>query len=161
MTLKKIQSFIDIVIATGFGSGFWPWGPGTAGAAVATILWVMLSQCVNFTILQVITAACVAIFTLASVAPINRLEKKWGEDPSRVVVDEIVGVWICLLAVPSATDWNYIAAAFCLFRILDILKPLGIRYIDRNVKGGWGVMLDDILAGVYGAMLLLISRIFI
>lgn len=161
MNSARKPSIFDIAIATGFGSGFWPWGPGTAGAAMATLMWIILSLCVDFTYLQIITAVCVIVFTLASIAPINRLEGKWGEDPSKVVVDEMVGVWICLLAIPSATNWYYIAAAFCLFRILDIIKPLGIRYIDDNIKGGWGVMLDDILAGVYGAIIILIARAFI
>lgn len=75
-------------------------------------------------------------------------EPYWGEDPSRVVVDEMVGVWITLLAAPAGHVW-YGLAAFVLFRFFDILKPLGIRRMEK-LPGGVGVMMDDVLAGVYG-----------
>lgn len=94
------------------------------------------------------------VSTLVSIAPINRLEKHWGADPSRVVVDEMAGVWVTLLAVPATMEWQYVLGAFLLFRIMDIVKPLGCRWLDKNLHGGWGVMLDDILAGVYGAVAL-------
>lgn len=77
-----------------------------------------------------------------------------GEDPSRVVVDEMVGVWIPLLAVPDNDKWIwYVVAAFVLFRAFDIAKPLGIRKME-SLRGGVGVMMDDILAGVYSFILL-------
>lgn len=145
----------DIIIGTGFGAGFWPWGPGTAGAAVATLIWCCYAYLMpSYATTLMVTAALVVVFTLLSIRPINRLEQSWGEDPSRVVVDEMVGVWITLLAVPSTKEWYYILAAFLLFRIMDILKPLGCRWLDKNIHGGWGVMLDDILAGIYGAIVL-------
>jgi phosphatidylglycerophosphatase A len=100
----------------------------------------------------------IVVFTLISIPSINRLEKVWGEDPSRVVVDEMVGVWISLLAVPSHGHWGYIVGAIGLFRLFDIVKPFGVRRMER-IRGGWGVMLDDILAGVYGATVLLIMNI--
>ena len=80
----------------------------------------------------------------------------WGEDPSRVVVDEMVGVWIPLLVVPDG-GWWYVLAAFVLFRLFDIVKPLGVRRMER-FGGGVGIMMDDILAGVYSAVLLGAAR---
>ena len=81
-----------------------------------------------------------------------------GEDPSRVVVDEMVGVWIPLLAVPDNDRWYwYVIAAFALFRIFDIVKPLGVRKME-NFKGGVGVMMDDVLAGVYSFILIAVAR---
>lgn len=80
----------------------------------------------------------------------------WGEDPSRVVVDEMVGVWIPLLAAPAGNLW-YALAAFALFRLFDIFKPLGIRKMEY-LKGGVGVMMDDILAGIYSLILLIVAR---
>jgi phosphatidylglycerophosphatase A len=65
----------------------------------------------------------------------------------------MVGVWISRLAVPADGHWGNIAGAFVLFRLFDIVKPLGVRRMER-IGGGWGVMLDDILAGVYGAIVL-------
>ena len=78
------------------------------------------------------------------------------EDPSRVVVDEMVGVWIPLLAAPAGNLW-YALAAFALFRLFDIFKPLGIRKMEY-LKGGVGVMMDDILAGIYSLILLIGAR---
>lgn len=76
-----------------------------------------------------------------------------GEDPSKVVVDEMVGVWIPLLAV-DAEHWYYALVAFALFRLFDIFKPLGIRKME-DFKGGVGVMMDDVLAGIYSLLVLL------
>lgn len=145
----------DVAIGTTFGAGFWPWGPGTAGAAIGVLAWCGYALLIdNYTFVLCITAFLALAFTLLSIGPINRLEKFWGPDPSRVVIDETVGVWLTLLAVPSTKEWYYIMAAFVLFRVMDILKPLGCRWLDRNIHGGWGVMLDDILAGIYGAIVL-------
>jgi phosphatidylglycerophosphatase A len=74
----------------------------------------------------------------------------WGDDPSRVVVDEMVGVWIPLLL---ASTWWQALLALLLFRFFDIVKPLGIRSFDRR-KGAFWVMFDDILAGIYSAIVL-------
>lgn len=155
--MKEKEKLADVIIATGFGSGYWPWGPGTAGSALATIIWCVYAYNIeNYNITLLITLCLAIIFTLLSIRPINRLEHFWGEDPRKVVVDEMVGVWITLLAVPETKEWYYVLAAFLLFRIFDIIKPLGCRWLDKNIHGGWGVMLDDILAGVYGGIVLLV-----
>lgn len=152
----------DIILATGFGAGYWPWGPGTAGAVVATIMWCIYNHIINdYNITLCLTIFLIVAFTLLSIKPIDRLERHWGEDPKKVVVDEMVGVWITLLAVPASCEWYYILLALLLFRIMDITKPLGCRWLDRNIHGGWGVMLDDILAGVYGGILLKIIHLVI
>ncbi|MFT5800778.1 MAG: phosphatidylglycerophosphatase A, partial [Nonlabens sp.] len=80
------------------------------------------------------------------------LEKDWGHDPSRVVMDESVGVWITMLFMPF-NHW-YVFFAFVLFRFFDILKPLGIRAIDGKMHSPFSVMLDDIVAGVYAWLVL-------
>ncbi len=147
----------DIFITTGFYSGFSPFAPGTMGAIVATLMWLGADCLLGYVPLQIATLIAIVLFTFVSVPSICRLEKEWGEDPSRVVVDEMVGVWIALLAVPDGGSWLYALGAFALFRLFDIWKPLGVRRME-SVRGGWGVMLDDILAGVYAAMVLLIVR---
>lgn len=144
----------DIILSTGFGSGFWPWGPGTAGTFLAVVVWCCYAYTLPFMHAILLTAALVVVSTIVAVPSINRLEKFWGGDPSRVVIDEMAGVWITLLAVPATKEWYYVGAAFILFRVMDIWKPLGCRWLDRNMHGGWGVMLDDILAGVYGGVVL-------
>lgn len=170
--MKKSRSLYDIVLVTGFGSGFWPWGPGTAGSVLAALLWCVyatpLSVCYSGVmvmpenaLVQIVTMLLVVVFTILSIAPINRIEKVWGEDPSKVVVDEMVGIWITLLSVPQEWEWWHVILALLLFRFFDIVKPLGVRWIDNNVKGGWGVMLDDILAGIYGAIVLWWFSLFV
>lgn len=150
----KRPSFLPVLIGTGFGSGFSPFAPGTAGALLASIIWIALYFLLPFTVLLWATAALVIFFTFAGIWAANKLEACWGEDPSRVVVDEMVGVWIPLLAVPDNDRWYwYVIAAFALFRIFDIAKPLGIRKME-SLKGGVGVMMDDVLAGIYSFILL-------
>ena len=102
---------------------------------------------------MLVTAALVVVFTFAGVWSANRLEPYWGEDPSRIVVDEMVGVWIPLLAASGDNLW-YALAAFVLFRFFDILKPLGIRRMEA-LPGGIGVMMDDILSGIYSLILII------
>ncbi len=141
-------------IATGFGSGFTPIAPGTAGAALGCLLLgsyqyfigqtATISFQISFFVLILITTVVGAICT-------HRLEPEWGEDPSKVVVDEIIGVWITLLFVPLS--WQNILIGFVLFRLFDIYKPLGIRKLEAIPKG-WGVMLDDVLAGIYANLVL-------
>ena len=112
----------------------------------------------SFTVVLWATAALVIVFTFAGIWAANKLESCWGEDPSRVVVDEMVGVWIPLLAVPDNGHWYwYVTAAFALFRFFDIVKPLGVRKME-SLKGGVGVMMDDVLAGVYSFILLAVAR---
>ena len=97
--------------------------------------------------------AWIIFLTVMGVWATNCLEPFWGEDPSRVVVDEMVGVWIALLAAPSGNVW-YALGAFALFRLFDIFKPLGIRRME-SFPGGIGVMMDDILAGIYSFVVLI------
>lgn len=145
----------DIIVTTGFGSGYWPWGPGTAGTALAVVFWCVYAYLLpSYQSTMVLTALLALFAVVIGVPSINRVEKYWGEDPSRVVIDEMAGVWITLLAVPPTKEWYFVLAAFVLFRIMDIWKPLGCRWVDNNIRGGWGVMLDDLLAGVYGGIVL-------
>lgn len=152
----KKPSLLPVIIGTGFGSGFSPWAPGTAGALLATLVWLGLSYWVSPYCLLWTTVIFILLFTVAGVWAANRLEPYWGEDPSRVVVDEMVGVWVALLAAPAGYVW-YAAGAFALFRLFDIFKPLGIRKMEQ-LPGGIGVMMDDILAGVYSFVVLLAIR---
>lgn len=151
----KTPPFFPMLIATGFGSGFSPIAPGTAGALVALLIWFMLSQFAP-TVCLATTVLLILMFTVAGIWSTNRLTPYWGEDPSRVVVDEMVGTWLTLLAAPVG-DWRYAVGAFALFRLLDILKPLGIRKMEQ-LPGGIGVMMDDILAGIYGFVILIAIR---
>lgn len=143
---------LPTIIGTGFGSGFWPWGPGTAGALTGMLIWYALSFMLNSTLLFAVTLSCIVVFTIAGTWAVRRLSPFWGSDPQKVVIDEMVGVWVPLLAVPASDIWLALAS-FVLFRLFDILKPLGIRTLDRR-KGAFYVMADDILAGVYSLIII-------
>lgn len=148
--------FLPAFIGTGFGAGYWPWGPGTAGALVALLIWFGLAQLFFPLMLQALTVVLCIVFYFAGVWAANRLEPCWGEDPSCVVVDEMVGTWIALLAAPAGHLY-YGIAAFVLFRFFDIFKPFGVRHMER-MGHGTGVMMDDVLAGMYAFFVLYIFR---
>lgn len=154
--MKKKPPFLSILIATGFGSGYSPAAPGTAGALVAVLIWWGLSVFVPEMPLLCLTVLLILAFTALGIWASNRLIPYWGEDPSRVVVDEMVGTWLPLLAAPAG-KWEYAVGAFALFRLLDIFKPLGIRKMEQ-LPGGIGIMMDDILAGIYSFIILICIR---
>lgn len=150
------MNFIWKTFATGFGSGYSPVAPGTAGAIVAcAILYIseiffpelFLSKTTFFFPLLILTL----IFLVIGILAANALEKEWGHDASKIVIDEMVGVWIAMLFIPYSLLNLFLA--FLFFRIFDIWKPLGIRKMEQ-FKGGWGVMFDDVLAGIYANILL-------
>lgn len=152
----KQKHIFHIVIATGFGSGFSPFAPGTVGAALATLMWYILSMFLSSPFFLYATILLIVVFSVLGVLSTNVLEPVWGKDPSCIVVDEMVGVWIALLAV-IPVDWRYMLLAFVLFRLFDIFKPFGIRKLEK-IEGGIGVMMDDILAGIYTCMLIFIVK---
>lgn len=153
---KPGAPFLPNLIGSGFGSGYWPWGPGTAGALLALLIWFGLSILLIDPYLKLITLLLVSVFYVAGVWASNKLEPFWGEDPSRVVIDEVVGVWISLLAAPAGSI-IYGIAAFCLFRFFDIVKPMGVRHME-GMGQGHGVMMDDVLAGIYGFLVLYVVQ---
>ena len=152
--------FLPMLIGTGFGSGFSPVAPGTAGALLAFGVWYALSFLVSASVLLWLTVVLALVFTVAGVWAANRLEQAWGEDPSRVVVDEMVGMWIPLSLFSPAEHPLWILAALILFRFFDIVKPLGIKWLDRK-QGPFWVMADDILGGVYATASLIALRIIL
>lgn len=156
----KRPPFFPTLIGTGFGSGFWPWGPGTCGSVLATAIWLVLSFLLpTDLILSCTTLVLAIVFTIAGTWATARLQPYWGEDPSRVVVDEMVGVWIPLIAVRQGEYW-WALAALILFRFFDIVKPLGIRILDRR-SGAFYVMADDILGGIYSLICIVIVKALI
>ena len=156
----KRMPFYHQLIATGCGVGFFPYGPGTMGALFAIVVWYLLSLLVSMPSLIGITLALVVLFTFLGAWSATVSERYWGEDPSRVVIDEVVGQWIVLLAIPANFQLWHVVVALALFRFFDIVKPLGVRKME-NFKGGWGIMADDILAGVYGFIVLYLACMFL
>lgn len=137
-----------IAVATGGYSGYFPLAPGTAGSVVgAGLVWVFQSWTISF---QVGIIAGLTILGARACQQANRIFKK--ADSPRIVIDEIVGMMISMIGIPVTGYW--LVVGFILFRIFDIVKPPPARYIDTHVKTGWGVMGDDIAAGIYSNILL-------
>lgn len=155
--------WLHVVISTGFGVGFWHWGPGTLGGFVALLIWIALYFTLSPLWLAVATVLLVLTTLLVGVWTDNVMERYWGEDPRTVIIDEYFGTWVATLAALFVDGPSYVAISlatigFVLFRIIDITKPLGCRWVDRHIHGGWGCMLDDALAGFYAVCLTLIIR---
>jgi phosphatidylglycerophosphatase A len=154
------MKFIYKLIATTFGAGYSPFAPGTAGAIVGCgFLWLFEKyQIISTYNDAILFSVLTALTTLLGVFVTNKLTEEWGKDPSKVVIDELIGVWIAMIFVPF--NWINLLLAFVLFRFFDIAKPLGIRKME-SIKGGAGVMMDDVLAGVYSNIVLQIIIYFI
>jgi phosphatidylglycerophosphatase A len=134
--------------ATVFGIGYLGKGVGTMAAFFACICWYLLWH----NQLMIVPAIILTLLVIAlGIWSGNMVEPIWGKDHGRVVIDEVAGMFISLLFVPVTIP--YIIIAFILFRFFDILKPLFIKQMEK-LPGGWGVMMDDILAGVYANIVL-------
>ena len=140
-------------IATGFGSGLSPIAPGTAGSLAALLPWLALRE-LSWPLVLIVIVFAFVLGVWASSWAVRTLRIS---DPGVVVWDEFVGQWIALaplLWLPRPGWW--ILAGFILFRIFDIAKPWPVSWADRRLEGGLGVMLDDVFAGIYAAIALVI-----
>ena len=135
-------------MSLGFGSGLLPKAPGTYGTLAAIPVYLLVSQFESPVYLLVTLMMFIAGIYICGYTS----KKLGGEDHPAIVWDEIVGFLITMIMVP--VGWMWILAGFLLFRLFDILKPWPISVLDRRLKGGIGIMLDDVLAGVFAALVL-------
>ncbi|HYZ84923.1 MAG TPA: phosphatidylglycerophosphatase A [Bryobacteraceae bacterium] len=148
---------LALLLATWFGCGYFPMGPGTAGSLGAILVAWMLHR-----------GAGVPVYWFAGLGLLLFLPGVWAagrteriesrQDPGLVVVDEVVGQWITLGAA-SEFSTGPVLAAFVLFRLFDIWKPFPVRKLEA-LPGGWGIVSDDAAAGVYGALVLYLGYKF-
>jgi len=137
-----------MVLATGFFAGYIPFAPGTFGTIVGLPLCFLLSKTkLSVAILFILIFIFFAIW-IANMAEKILIQK----DPGCIVIDEIAGIMIAFLGMPFNTI--SVAAGFVTFRFFDILKPFPIRYMERKIAGGAGVVMDDLMAGVYSNIVL-------
>ncbi len=132
-------------LASVMGVGYVGKGGGTIAALLACAVWYFLHPSVA---LQLILIAAI---TVTGIYTGNKVEKDWNKDSPKVVIDEVAGMFLSLLCIPVIPV--YIITGLVIFRFFDILKPLYIRRTEK-LPGGWGVMLDDLLAGVYANIIL-------
>ena len=131
-------------VSAGFGAGYSPIAPGTVGTLVGALL-IYGFHILGFNLGWHLVLAIISYTGIAYVA-IKNLPSSWVHDDQRIVSDEVVGLWLTMLFVPFSIV--NLAFGVVLFRVFDIFKPLGIRRLDRW-RHDWGVLVDDLLAGVY------------
>ncbi len=148
----KINVF-ERTLGSGFFTGYIPFAPGTFGSLFALGIY-LIPGFENPTILLIL----ISLFSIIGIYIGSKFEQVYGKDPAQCTIDEFVGMWITLLFVPKYI-W-YIFFAFVIWRILDIVKPFPVNIIEK-IKGGWGIMLDDIVAGLYSLILVHIIIYFI
>jgi phosphatidylglycerophosphatase A len=136
----RLQTLYKYIATLGF-IGYLPIAPGTFGTA-AGFLFVLLLKSDDISLL-----VSSAVIFLLGLFTSHSAEKQLGKDSTHIVIDELCGYMISVIFIPKSI--GYLIAAFILFRIFDIFKPPPIRAIERNVPGGAGIMLDDVLAGIY------------
>jgi len=147
------MSYFIILLASGFGAGYSPIAPGTFGTLVAIPIYLFLSR-IPFPIYEL---TLLTFFFLSSWIS-ERAQTYWGKkDHPRIVIDEVLGFLVTMLWVPRTAF--LIILGFFLFRFFDIVKPPPIRLAEKT-KGGYGVVLDDVLAGVYSNIILQIISYF-
>ena len=139
------------ILATGFGTGFSPKAPGTAGSLLAVFLYYLFFPAEPSLLIHFIFFLIIVAVFFTGVWAATKAESEYGHDPSCVVIDEIVGMGITLLFIPKIG--YLIGMGFLLFRLFDISKWLGADRMQR-LKGGWGVMADDVVAGIWSNLVL-------
>ena len=145
---------LAVWLATWFGCGYFPVGPGTVGSlaaiAIAALLHIYLGA--GRATLLIVTLALLLPAIWASTQTARLMNR---EDPGAVIVDEVLGQWVTLLGA-TALVWKSFLAAFVLFRVFDIWKPWPVRNLEK-LPGGVGIVADDLAAGLYGALILYIG----
>lgn len=156
MTSPKTNRLATL-IATWFGCGYAPAAPGTAGSLAGIVIAIVLHQFAGLSAWHFVILAAAAF--IPAVWASTRTARAVGrKDPAIVVVDEVLGQWLAL-AGARAFNWKSYLAAFVLFRLFDIWKPPPVRQLEK-LSEGLGIVADDLMAGCYAALLLLIAGYF-
>ncbi len=144
------------LLATGFGSGLSPIIPGTMGTIAAIPFYFLLVWLSPYALpIAVVLGSIIGVYLCGQTA-----KDMGAHDHGSIVWDEFVGFWITMLLVPVMT-WQAVLAGFILFRFFDMVKPWPIRWFDQKVEGGFGIMLDDIIAGIISMLLLWVGHVYL
>ena len=159
--MARKRTFWAWTVATFFGAGFGKPGPGTWGSTAATLIFTLVAFLLHppaSTLLGLTIGGIVLSVTLGVPAATIAARESGREDPGFVVIDEVAGQWIALLGAVYHPDWKHIVLALLLFRVFDVFKPFPVRQLEA-LPEGWGIVFDDVAAGLYAwAVLLLLSR---
>ena len=158
--IKKFNLFF----LTFFMVGKIKYAPGTVASLITCLLFLLLINIFNIVVIFLIT---LIIFFYSFIAINNSFDEFKADDPQEIVIDEVIGQMLTLLAIPiyetlyPLPTMYYCFAAFLLFRLFDVWKPYPISYVDNNIKGALGIMLDDLLASVYSIIVLSVIFFFL
>lgn len=153
-----MNSSIAAIISSGFGSGYAPKAPGTVGSIAAVVFWVILAECGAFPTPMWQAGAAIVVIAVGLLAANTSLEVEGGEDPQWIVIDEWAGVFVALIAA-DPTNLGHIFFALIGFRLFDIVKPGPVAWVE-DLPGTWGVMMDDVVAGMFTLVALAAARSF-
>ena len=144
-------NLIEKTIGSGLFTGYIPFAPGTFGSLAAVLIYCLIPGFEN----PIVLISGILIFGVWGTFISGKMESIYGKDPSECTIDEIVGTWISLLFLPKEIIWTLIA--FVIWRVMDILKPYPAGKME-SIKGGPGIMLDDVVSALY--TLILVHIIF-
>ncbi|MBA2540768.1 MAG: phosphatidylglycerophosphatase A [Deltaproteobacteria bacterium] len=148
-------AFVAKALATAFGAGYSPVAPGTCGTAVAVPIAFLLAGIATWQFVAVAIAV-----TAIAILSAHYADRAWGtEDSQKIVIDEVAGYLVTMIPAPR-DHWAPLLAGFIAFRFFDIVKPPPVRWLDDNLPGGWGVVLDDIAAGVMAGVVMGVATYF-
>lgn len=155
MKTPRFRDLAARAIATWFGCGKWPWGPGTAGS-LGAILCVAPLVAAQSSSWRGAVLLLVVVFLAPGIWAAGRYAQLTGrKDPSAVVVDEVLGQWLTLVFATQLT-WASLGLGFALFRMFDIVKPFPVRHAER-LPSGLGIVADDLAAGLYAGLVLAVA----
>lgn len=158
VTKTRFGNFAAHAIATWFGCGKWPWGPGTAGS-LAALIPLLPSLVTAYEGWRAAVLLLLAAFLVPGIWASGRYEQViQKKDPAAVVVDEVLGQWLTL-AFATKLSWVSLGLGFVLFRLFDIVKPFPVRHAER-FPGGAGIVADDLAAGIYAGVVLFLAGWF-
>ena len=155
---------LSLLVITFFYIGKIKYAPGTFASLVTCLIFLLLINILSFQVIFLIT---LTIFCYSFLAINNSFDEFRSEDPQEIIIDEVVGQMLPLLAIPiyetlyPLPTMYYCVSAFILFRLFDIWKPFPVSYVDNNIKGSLGIMLDDIVASIYSIILLSLILFFL
>ena len=148
MTNERLQKMGSLCVATVLGAGYFPLAPGTMGSLVGVaLIWFLKSFSIGLMVVVILLLSGAGVWASQKAGQVFGVA-----DSPHIVIDEVVGMLITMLAIPITLYW--LAWGFIMFRVFDVFKPPPANFFDARMKNGWGVMLDDVFAGIYGNVLL-------
>ena len=151
-TRQRMPMF-HAIVASALGVGYAPW-PATAGSLLGIIAWLPVYLSLPYSDVLWITLVAITAVTVIGCWSCTIAQYHWGDTPTHAAIDAVAGMWFTLLAIPPSAPWWQFPLAFFTYRLINHTKPLGVRDV-RNLPVGIGIMADDVVAGIYSAIVII------